>query len=113
MGLEDYSGEVEMAYFIDELYQGKGYATECLNALFEWCMHVSDVPYLILTIDVANAASCKVAEKAGFELIEKRTPISYKQPNMESDSFFYFRKYQREVITNDIKQFKTLGLEYS
>lgn len=92
MGLEDTINEVEMAYFIDEEYQGKGYATEALVALFNWCMTVSDLPYLILTIDCANTASCRVAEKAGFELFEKRTPISHKQPNMESDSYFYYRK---------------------
>lgn len=94
MGLEDTLNEVEMAYFLDEDYQGKGYATEALNALFDWCMSVSDIKYLILTIDCANEASCKVAKKAGFELFEKRTPIGHKQPNMESDSYFYFRKYR-------------------
>lgn len=94
MGLEDTVNEVEMAYFIDEEYQGNGYATEALSALFKWCMEVSDLPYLILTIDCANDASCRVAEKAGFELFEKRTPISHKQPNMVSDSYFYFRKYR-------------------
>lgn len=94
MGLEETVNEVEMAYFIDEDYQGNGYATEALQALFEWCISVSDLPYFILTIDCANAASCKVAEKAGFELFEKRTPIGHVQPNMESDSYFYYRKYR-------------------
>ncbi|MBW6411171.1 GNAT family N-acetyltransferase [Clostridium weizhouense] len=94
MGLEDTINEVEMAYFIDEYYSGNGYATEALKALFEWCINVSDIPYMILTIDCANVASCKVAEKSGFELFEKRTPISHKQPNMESDSYFYYRKYR-------------------
>lgn len=96
MGLEDTLNEVEMAYFIDEAYQGRGYATEALLALFDWCMSVSDLPYMILTIDCANQASCRVAEKAGFELFEKRTPIGHKQPNMESDSYYYFRKYRKE-----------------
>ena len=94
MGLEDTVNEVEMAYFLDEEHQGNGYATEALKALFDWCMKVSDLPYLILTIDCANEKSCKVAERAGFELFEKRTPISHKQPNMESDSYFYYRKYR-------------------
>ncbi len=94
MGLEDTVNEVEMAYFIDEEYQRKGYATESLVALFDWCMDVSTLDYLILTIDCANAASCKVAEKSGFELFEKRTPISHKQPNMVSDSYYYYRKYR-------------------
>lgn len=97
MGIEDTLNEVEMAYFIDEDYEGYGYATEALSKLVEWCFDVSDIPYLILTIDCANKASCKVAEKAGFELFEKRTPISYKQPNMESNSYYYYRKYREKL----------------
>lgn len=31
---------------------------------------------------IGTVASCKVAEKSGFELFEKRTPIGHKQPNM-------------------------------
>lgn len=33
---------------------------------------------MILTIYCANTALCRVAEKAGFELFEKRTPINHK-----------------------------------
>lgn len=94
MGLEDTVNEVEMAYFIDEAYQGNGYASESVLALFHWCMEVSDLNYLILTIDCANAASCRVAEKCGFKLFEKRTPIGHVQPNMISDSYYYYRKYR-------------------
>jgi ribosomal-protein-alanine N-acetyltransferase len=96
IGIEDTLSEVEMAYFIDENYQSKGYATEALSILLEWCFEVSDISYLILTIDCANEISCKVAEKVGFELFEKRTPISHKQPNMESDSYYYYRKYRKK-----------------
>lgn len=67
---------------------------ESLEGLFNWCMGVSDLKYLILTIDCANEASCKVAQRAGFELFEKRYPHSHKQPNMESDCYYYFRKYR-------------------
>ncbi len=94
MGLEDTLCEVEMAYFVDENYQGNGYAAEALSALFSWCMSVSQLPYMILTIDCTNIASQKTAEKSGFELFERRTPISYKQPNMVSDSYFYYRRYR-------------------
>ena len=95
MGFEDTVCEVEMAYFLDEEFQGHGYATEALMALFDWCMEVSDLKYMILTIDCANEASCKVAERAGFELFEKRYPINHTQPNMESDCYYYYRKYRR------------------
>ena len=101
MGLEDTLNEVEMAYFIDEDYQGRGYATEALEGLFEWCMNVSDISYMILTIDCANTASCKVALKSGFELFEKRTPISHKQPNMESDSYYYYRRYREDPFNKE------------
>ncbi len=67
---------------------------EALIGLFNWCMGVSDLKYLILTIDCANEASCKVVQRAGFELFEKRYPLSHKQANMESDCYYYFRKYR-------------------
>ena len=94
MGLEDTLNEVEMAYFMSEKYQRKGYSKEAVDALANWCFQVSDIPYLILTIDVANEVSCKLAVACGFELFEKRTPIGHKQQNMESDSYFYYRKYR-------------------
>ncbi|MDO4460426.1 MAG: GNAT family N-acetyltransferase [Clostridia bacterium] len=94
MGLEDTVNEVEIAYFLDEDYQGHGYATEAVNALFDRCMQVSDLDYMVLLIDVANDASNKVAERTGFELFERRTPISHKQNNMVSESYNYWRKYR-------------------
>ncbi|MBW9153553.1 GNAT family N-acetyltransferase [Clostridium estertheticum] len=94
MGLEDTVNEVEVAYFMSKKYQRNGYAKEAVNALVDWCFNVSDIKYLILTIDCANIPSCHLAEKCGFELFEKRTPMSHKQPNMESDSYFYYRRYR-------------------
>ncbi|MDD5935983.1 MAG: GNAT family N-acetyltransferase [Clostridiales bacterium] len=94
MGEEETSGEVEVAYFIKESCQHKGYATKAVKAFVDWCFQVSTLPYLILTIDCANIASCRLGEKCGFELYEKRTPIGHKQPNMESDSYYYYRRYR-------------------
>ena len=94
MGIEDSLNEVEVAYFMSEKYQRKGYTVEAVNELVNWCFSTSDLKYLILTIDCANLASCNLAKKCNFELFEKRTPISHKQPNMESDSYFYYRKYR-------------------
>lgn len=95
MGLEDTINEVEVAYFMSEKYQRKGYTVKAVNALVSWCFQVSEIPYLILTIDCANTPSCKLAEKCGFELFERRTPIGHTQPNMESDSYYYYRKYRK------------------
>ena len=95
MGLEDTLNEVEAAYFMSEEYQGRGYVKRALDALVHWCFRVSEIPYLILTIDCANIPSCKLAEKCGFELFEKRFPIGHIQPNMESDSYYYYRRYRK------------------
>lgn len=94
MGLEDTLNEVEVAYFMSEPYQKRGYTVDAVKALSKWCFNVSDIKYLILSIDCANLPSCRLAEKCGFELFEKRTPIGHKQPNMESDSYYYYRKYR-------------------
>ena len=93
-GLSEGLHEVEMAYFLDEAYQKNGYATEAVAALAEWYFRQAPVSYVILTIDCANAASCGVAKRAGFELYEKRTPIGHQQPDMESDSYYYYRRYR-------------------
>ncbi|WP_294188276.1 GNAT family N-acetyltransferase [uncultured Clostridium sp.] len=98
MGIEETLNEVEVAYFIDEKYKGHGYATEAVKKIVDWCFKVSDIPYLIATIDCANKSSCRVLDKSGFELFEKRTPISHKQPNMESDSYYYYRIYRKQDI---------------
>ena len=94
MGLEDTVNEVEVAYFMTERHQRKGYTQKAVSALVDWCFQVSDLPYLILTIDCANTPSCRLAERCGFQLFEKRTPIGHKQPNMVSDSYYYYRKYR-------------------
>lgn len=95
MGLEDTVNEIEVAYFMCEKYQRRGYTKQSIIAITDWIFHVSDVSYLILTIDCANTPSCKLAEKCGFELFEKRTPIGHVQPNMESDSYYYYRLYRK------------------
>jgi RimJ/RimL family protein N-acetyltransferase len=97
MGLEDTVNEVEVAYFMSEKFRRNGYTVEAVNALVDWCFNVCDIKYIILTIDCANIPSCRLAEKCDFELFEKRTPIGHKQPNMESDSYFYYRKYRNKA----------------
>ena len=94
MGLEDTVNEVEIAYFMSEQFQRRGYTKAAVTALVKWCFSVSELPYLILTIDCANTPSCRLAEKCGFTLFEKRTPIGHVQPNMVSDSYYYYRIYR-------------------
>lgn len=94
LGLEENLNEVEAAYFMSEGYRRRGYAGKALSALAQWCFQVSDLPYLVLSIDCANTPSCRLAERCGFQLFEKRTPVGHRQPNMESESYYYYRRYR-------------------
>ena len=97
MRLEETLNEIELAYFVSEKYQRRGYTQKALFALSKWCFNVSVITYMIATIDCGNIPSCKFAEKFGFELFEKRTPIGHKQKNMESDSCYYYRLYRNFI----------------
>jgi RimJ/RimL family protein N-acetyltransferase len=94
MGLEDFTNEVELAYFMSEKFQRKGFTKEAIDALVKWCFEFSNVDYLILTIDSLNNSSNQLALKCGFELLEKRYPIGHEQSNMISDSYYYYRIYR-------------------
>lgn len=94
VGRKDMLNEIELGYFMSEKYQRSGYTNEAVTAMVKWCFEVSDVEYLILTINCANVPSNKLAKKCGFKLYEKRTPISDNEFIMENDSYFYYRKYR-------------------
>ena len=94
MGTEETLQEVEMAWFIAEAHQRRGYAREAVNALADWIFRASPLPWLIATVDCANEASQKTALACGFDLFERRTPIGHAQPNMKSGSYYYFRRYR-------------------
>ena len=58
----------ELGYYIGEPYWGKGYAT---SAVKQVCKHVfehSDILRIFAEPFARNAASCRVLEKAGFQL---------------------------------------------
>ena len=96
MGLEETLNEVEIAYFMGEKSRRRGYAARAVNALVSWCFQVSGIPYLILAVDSANLPSQGLAEKGGFTLFEKRTPVGHRQPNMVSDSCYYYRRHGKQ-----------------
>lgn len=58
----------EMGYVIDERHTGKGFATEALNTLCNWCFTKLHMQKVSLRIEPVNTASRKVAAAAGFTL---------------------------------------------
>lgn len=76
-------GFVGLWYFFDEpqpqlIYAllpnatKKGYATEAVNHLIEYCFNVLGYSYLIASCDEPNLESQKLAERIGMKLVEKR-----------------------------------------
>jgi len=59
---------VELGYIVAEDARGRGVATEALRRLTEWTLRETGAKRIELLISVDNAASKKVAERAGYEL---------------------------------------------
>lgn len=64
-GLND-DGSVEIGYGIIDDYQGKGYATEAVEAVVEWALKQSGVQQVEAETEQENKKSQRVLEKCGF-----------------------------------------------
>lgn len=64
-------GEREVGYWIGLPHWNKGLATEALLSLLEYCNRTLGLRSLLLTADIHNVASLRVAEKCGFIKIGK------------------------------------------
>lgn len=64
-GLET-NGCAEIGYGVFETYQGRGYATEAVDAAVKWALKQSGVTRIEAETDPDNAASRRVLEKCGF-----------------------------------------------
>jgi RimJ/RimL family protein N-acetyltransferase len=58
----------EIAYWTSPSARGKGIATSALSAVVDWGFEKLELFRLSLTHADGNHASCRVAEKAGFQL---------------------------------------------
>ncbi len=58
--------QVEIGYFLDDRWQGKGYATEALRSLIDFAFKEDDVYRINGTCMVDNIASARVMEKCGM-----------------------------------------------
>ena len=58
----------EMGYYIGEKHWGKGYMTSAVRQACEYVFEHSDILRIYAEVFARNAASCRVLEKAGFQL---------------------------------------------
>ncbi|MFI9380824.1 GNAT family N-acetyltransferase [Kutzneria sp. NPDC052558] len=60
-------GKLELGYGIVPSRQGRGYATEAAKALAEFALTAPEVHTVYADVELANPASVRVLEKAGFQ----------------------------------------------
>ena len=71
-------GEVEVGYGIVPSRQGRGYATEALQAMLAMAWADPHVTAVVAGTDPGNAASQRVLEKAGFRRIAADGELRYR-----------------------------------
>jgi RimJ/RimL family protein N-acetyltransferase len=75
------SDVMEVGYWVTETKQGKGCASEMLNAMIEVAFEICGATKLIATAAIGNPASLKVLEKQGFQIIGiKELPTAKGKP---------------------------------
>jgi RimJ/RimL family protein N-acetyltransferase len=60
------AAEIELGYIVAPEARGRGVASWILRALTEWAFESAGALRIVLIIDVANAASERVAERCGY-----------------------------------------------
>jgi RimJ/RimL family protein N-acetyltransferase len=64
--IDEEGGEVELGYIVAEPARGRGVATELLRLLTAWALDELGAQRVVLIVDVENAASSRVAARAGY-----------------------------------------------
>jgi [ribosomal protein S5]-alanine N-acetyltransferase len=80
---------IELAYRFHQRYWGKGYATECANALIQWGLHEKGLSKIIAPVHPGNARSIGVLEKTKMSysgtMEYKGHPIPYYSIEQSND----------------------------
>ena len=68
-GLHARQGEhgLEIGYWIQQQYEGRGYATEVASALTKVAFEINQIKRVHICCSVANAKSARIPEKLGFQ----------------------------------------------
>jgi len=68
----DETDEIQIGYVIDEVYWGKGYATEMAKHLIDYGFIEINLDNLCAVCDQDHVVSARVLEKAGMKYLENR-----------------------------------------
>jgi RimJ/RimL family protein N-acetyltransferase len=81
-------GVIKVGYTISPDVQGRGYATEAVQALVDYALHTLGAEVVRAYADADNTSSIRVAEKVGMRLIERFE-------HREGDEVWYGVRYER------------------
>jgi RimJ/RimL family protein N-acetyltransferase len=70
--VEEEPGVIKVGYTVDPACQGRGYATEAVRALVAYAFDTLNADVVRMHASANNAASIRVAEKAGLRFVERR-----------------------------------------
>ena len=82
-------GVIKVGYTISPDVQGRGYATEAVQALVDYALHTLGAEVVRAYADADNTPSIRVAEKVGMRLIERFE-------HREGDEVWYGVRYERQ-----------------
>lgn len=72
IGLHSFKTDVlEIGYWVSELHQGKGYASEMLTGVIDYAFRILNLQALYATVIPDNLKSLKLLQKNGFEITGK------------------------------------------
>jgi len=71
---DELGGEVEIAYFIDEDYSGKGFMSQIVEKAIDYYSTLTHKPYLSALVDENNTPSKKILLKNGFTFYKVYDP---------------------------------------
>lgn len=81
----------DVGWFIDPVYQGKGYAKEAARAMIDYMFNEVEIYKISSGAVKDNIASCKIFEKLGFNKIGEQIEES---PYTFYDGLLVFSKYE-------------------
>ena len=84
------TGELELGYIVAPSARGRGVATAMLSLLTEWAFESLGAQRIVLIIDVANAASERVARRCGY-VCEGIMRSIYLKPGVRVDAGLWSR----------------------
>lgn len=95
---EEKPGELSIGYFISKEAMNKGYATEAAKAMTQYYFPINKNGFFYAIIKLDNAASARVATKAGFKFVSELKIIE--KVSKQEMLFHYYRLYNPCCILN-------------